>query len=99
MKNTMTISAKQVADTKATMQFIENCANNNQIPAEEWNAAVDRYNAAKAIVAASEITAEQIGLTINTALNNGRIVRIKFLRGKYKNREGYTYRKFVAIRN
>ncbi len=33
------------------------------------------------------------------ALNNGRIVRIKFLRGKYKNREGYTYRKFVAIRN
>ena len=30
--------------------------------------------------------------------HNGKIVKIKFLRGQYKNKEGYTYKKFVAIK-
>lgn len=32
----------------------------------------------------------------NDTLNNGKIVKIQFLRGKYKNKEGYTYIKFVV---
>lgn len=67
------ISAKQVADAKATMELIQTRINNNEISDTELNSAVDRYNAAKAIVAASETTAEQIGLTINTALTNGKV--------------------------
>jgi len=32
----------------------------------------------------------------NDTLNNGKIVKIQFLRGKYKNKEGYTYIKCVV---
>lgn len=34
----------------------------------------------------------------NDTLNDGKVVRIKFLRGKYKNKLGYTYVKFIAIK-
>ena len=32
----------------------------------------------------------------NDTLNNGKIVKIQFLRGKYKNKEGYTYTQCVV---
>lgn len=34
----------------------------------------------------------------NDTLNDGKIVKIKFLKGRYKNKLGYTYIKFVAIK-